>query len=114
MTQKTLLACRPVADGLGVFALRAIEPGRRLLRFSGPIIDKEALDAALACASVDSYLQVAPGSYMGPSGGMDDFVNHSCDPNCGLQFLRSGIFLVALRPIGPHEEISFEIGRAHV
>lgn len=108
MMQKSLLACRPGPAGVGVFALRAIEPGRRLLEFTGPVLDRKALDAALACATVDSYLQIATDSYMGPSGAMDDFINHSCDPNCGLRFSRSRIVLTAIRPIEPDEEITFD------
>lgn len=108
MTQDSLLACRPVSDGLGVFALKAIKTGRHLLRFTGPELDREALDAALQGGGVDSFLQIAPGRYIGPSGGMDDFVNHSCNPNCGLQFFRSRIVLTAIRPIRPEEQLTFD------
>ena len=34
-----------------------------------------------------------------------DFVNHSCNPNCGFS---GQIFLTAMRNIEPHEEITFD------
>ena len=108
MTQNTLLECRSVADGLGVFALRTIKTGRRLLEFTGPILNRQSLDMALEYSDVDGYLQISAHSYMGPSGGLDDFVNHSCDPNCGLLFLKSRIVLTAIRPINPGEELTFD------
>ncbi len=108
MTRNTLLECRPAAGGVGVFALRAIKPGQRLLRFTGPVLDRKALDAALEIAAVDGFLQISPRSYMGPSGGTDDYVNHSCDPNCGVQFAGSRIVLRSIRRIAPDEEITFD------
>ncbi len=108
MTRNTLLECRPVAGGLGVFARRAIKPGRRLLRFTGPVLDRKALEAALENAAVDSFLQISSCSYMGPSGGIDDYVNHSCEPNCGLRFLGSRIFLTAIRPFSGGEQVTFD------
>jgi hypothetical protein len=108
MVHNTLLACRPASGGLGVFALRAIMPGQRLIEFTGPIIDGDALDAALECAAVDSFLQISADHYMGPSGSFDDFVNHACDPNCGLRFSRSKIVLTAIRSIAADEEITFD------
>lgn len=108
MVQDVLLARRPVGCGFGVFALRAIKPGQRLLDFTGPVLDREALDAALQHANVDGFLQISADSYMGPSGGLDDFVNHSCDPNCGLRFIRSRIVLTAIRRIAVNEEITFD------
>jgi SET domain-containing protein len=108
MVQDTLLARRPVSNGFGVFALRAIEPGRRLLDFTGPVIDRDGLDAALERSEVDNFLQISADSYMGPSGGLDDFVNHSCKPNCGLRFSRFKVVLAAINPIAANEEITFD------
>ena len=47
-------------------------------------------------------------AWMWSSGGLDDLVNHSCDPNCGL-FQRGGdTFLWTVRPIAANEELSFD------
>lgn len=108
MVQKTLLACRPASGGLGVFARQSIRPGQRLLEFTGPIIQRDALDAALDSIDVDGFLQISADSYMGLSGGFDDLVNHSCDPNCGVQFFDSRIVLTAIRPIAADEQLAFD------
>lgn len=108
MFQENLLACRPTTNGLGVFALQEIKPTQRILQFTGPVIARDALDAALDSLDVDGFLQISANSYMGPSGGFDDFVNHSCAPNCGLHFLASGIVLTAIRPISRDEQITFD------
>jgi len=56
----------------------------------------------------DRFVQVTPDHYMGPSGRIDDLVNHSCDPNAGLRFTDTGVFLVAVRAIQPGEEIAWD------
>ena len=45
---------------------------------------------------------------MGPSGRLDDLVNHSCDPNAGLRFTDDGVYLVAIRAIAPGEEVTWD------
>ena len=45
---------------------------------------------------------------MGPSGRIDDLINHSCAPNAGLRFTSDGVFLVAIRNIDRGEEISWD------
>ncbi|MBC7061471.1 SET domain-containing protein, partial [Salmonella enterica subsp. enterica serovar Enteritidis] len=56
----------------------------------------------------DRFVQVTPDHYMGPSGRIDDLVNHSCNPNAGLRFTDTGVFLVAVRAIQPGEEIAWD------
>jgi len=45
---------------------------------------------------------------MGPSGGVDDFFNHSCDPNAGLQIDGQKVWLVAIKNITQGEEITWD------
>ena len=42
---------------------------------------------------------------MGPSGEVDDFFNHSCDPNAGLKITATKAVLVAIKDIPPGQEI---------
>jgi hypothetical protein len=39
---------------------------------------------------------------------MDDFVNHSCEPNAGLNIQGMDVVLLAIRDIEPDEEIYFD------
>jgi len=56
------------------------------------------------------YLQIAPDLFLSPSGNADDFVNHSCEPNCALYFENNGLVLRAIKDIEPGQELSFDYG----
>lgn len=93
--------------GKAVYAAMPFERGSRIIEFRGPRIHKSRLPRRLTGTS-DRYVQIGPDHYMGASGGVDDLINHSCDPNAGLRFTPDGIFLHAIRDIQPGEEISWD------
>ncbi len=93
--------------GKAVFAARAFAEGDTLMEFTGRRFRSDEIPR-FAHGSIDRYVQVAPDRYMGPSGRIDDFVNHSCDPNAGLRFDDDRVFLIAIRAIAPGEEISWD------
>jgi len=45
---------------------------------------------------------------MGPSGEVDDFFNHSCDPNAGLKITVTKAVLIAIKDISPGQEITWD------
>jgi len=45
---------------------------------------------------------------MGPSGGLDDFFNHPCNPNSGLKIQNGKAILVAIKNIKSGEEITWD------
>lgn len=108
MAHFPILARRAGISGDGVIALRLIETGERLLTFQGPVYETHEHRALLARSSQDWFLQIAADLYMGPGGGLDDFVNHSCEPNCRLHYDPDGVHLVALRPVGRGEQVTFD------
>ncbi|URW76928.1 SET domain-containing protein-lysine N-methyltransferase [Sphingomonas donggukensis] len=93
--------------GKAVFAAVPFAEGQPLLEFTGRRF-RAAQVPSLMRGAGDRYVQVTPDHYMGPSGRMDDLVNHSCDPNAGLRFADDGVYLVAIRAIAPGEEISWD------
>jgi SET domain len=93
--------------GRAVFAARAFHAGAVLMRFGGHAVRGGAVPHNQAGAA-DRFMQVDVDSYLGPSGAVDDFVNHSCDPNCGVRFTDHGIIMVALREIVRGEEIAWD------
>ncbi|WP_228275215.1 SET domain-containing protein [Stakelama tenebrarum] len=93
--------------GKAVFAARAFAEGERLMEFTGRLLPADQVPR-FAHGSTDRYVQVTRDHYMGPSGGLDDFVNHSCDPNTGLRFVEDRVFLIAIRPIAAGEEIAWD------
>lgn len=93
--------------GRGVYVRRAISEGEQILEFHGALYHRTDLPSPYTTAC-DYYLQVGPDLFMGPSGGLDDFINHSCDPNCGIRTDGPCVVLTALRPIALGEELTFD------
>jgi hypothetical protein len=88
--------------GQGLFAGRAYLPGELILHLAGPPYRRD--DPIHGTPAGANLLQTGRRSYimLGPPGV---FANHSCDPNAGITGNRR---LVAIRPIGPGEEIRFD------
>lgn len=91
------------AHGKGVFAREPIAQGEYIMTFSGPLLTRTQINFD------DYHLQIGADMYLGPSRGLDDYVNHSCDPNSGFQ---CGLDLVALRDIAAGEEITWDYSTA--
>ena len=93
--------------GKAVFAAAPFVEGDRLMSFTGRRFRADRIPSLMRGQS-DRYVQVTPDHYMGPSGRIDDLVNHSCAPNAGLRFTDKGVFLVAIRDIASGEEICWD------
>ena len=93
--------------GKTVYAAAGFAAGETVIRFSGRRIAAHRVPAAMH-GTADRFMQVAAGSFMGPSGRIDDLINHSCSPNTGLRFVGDNVFLVAIRDIAVGEEIAWD------
>lgn len=95
----------------GLFANAKILAGELLIDFtSGPgkyITLKEA--NRLVNAGNDYMLQVGDDKFFAATSKVEleeaDFLNHSCEPNCGI---RGKLQIVAMRDIFPSEEITID------
>ncbi|MBW2433300.1 MAG: SET domain-containing protein-lysine N-methyltransferase [Deltaproteobacteria bacterium] len=101
------LELKNCTHGRGVFVKEPIEAGEEILQFEGPVMDSNDLPDPYT-AETDYYLQIGENQFMGPSGKLDDYVNHSCEPNCGIKFDVDGIKLVAIVPIDAGYQITFD------
>jgi hypothetical protein len=95
------------SNGTGVFSLEDIRPGDMILQFGGPIFSGAEIPY-LSEPVNDYFLQIDDDLYLGPSGEMDDYVNHSCDPNGGLVFSDNGIGMKAISFIPQGSEITYD------
>jgi hypothetical protein len=93
--------------GKAVFANENFKKGDIIVQWKGPIITKEERPE-IHCPEDDRYTQIGPNKYMWASGEIDDFINHSCDPNSGLLFQDKGIFLIAIKNIYKEDEITWD------
>src|SRR5688572_12918117 len=88
--------------GRGVFTTRAFRRGEEVLEFRGVHRDVSAFK------DLTHALQIGPRTFISPSGDIDDFVNHSCDPNTGVRDDNGRIVLFALKDIKAGHEINFD------
>ncbi len=93
-----------LGHGRGVITNRHYTRGEFVMNFTGEKTHINDID------DFTHYLQITPELFISPSGNADDFVNHSCDPNCALYFENDGLVLRAIKDIAPGQELSFDYG----
>ena len=102
--------------GHGVFALRRIRKGARVIEYLGDRVshevadtryeDKDPRDGHTFLFTVDAKTVIDAGV-----GGNDArFINHGCDPNCEAVDIGKRIFIEAVRTIQPGEELAYDYG----
>jgi hypothetical protein len=95
--------------GYGVFALRRIRKGTRVIEYLGERVTQAQADARYAGKDPDdghTFLFTVDARTVIDAGVMGNdarFVNHSCDPNCQAIDTDKRIFIEALRTIRPGE-----------
>ena len=101
------IVLRKVKFGKSVFANRKFLKGEKILEFHGKIFNFDQLPKPYESV-FDHYMQISQTLYMGPSGGFDDYINHSCDPNGGIRADGGRLLFIAIRNIAPDEEITWD------
>jgi SET domain-containing protein len=100
--------------GKGVFALRRIHKGTRIVEYLGERVShreadrryesKEASDNHTFLFIIDSKTVIDAGV----DGNDARFINHSCDPNCESVIESRRVFIEAIRTIEPGDELSYD------
>jgi hypothetical protein len=94
----------PSKTGNGVFTTVDIPANTPILEFGGNIYHR----SELGDLKYDQVLQIDLDQFMGPSGGVDDFVNHSCSPNCLLHIIGNRAILQSVHLIKADSELTFD------
>ena len=94
-------------NGYGVLAGRNFAAGEIICEFRGQLYSRAELPQPYDSVD-DHYVQIGDNLYMGPSGEVDDFFNHSCDPNAGLRIDGQKVWLIAIKNIAQGEEITWD------
>src|SRR5260370_26096348 len=98
--------------GQGVFALRRIRKGRRLIEYTGERITPEAADLRYDDDAMDNphtfLFTVDAQTIIDAAVGGNEarFINHSCDPNCEAVDDGGRIFIETIRNLLPRAELS--------
>lgn len=108
---------RSGVHGKGVFALQDIAEGETIIEYVGEVISwQEAQDRHPHDPSDPNhtfYFQIDGDRVIDAlhGGNSSRWINHSCDPNCEAEETDDGrVFIKALRPIAPGEELSYDYG----
>lgn len=94
------------AKGHGSFAVEPIAAGEVVASFGGRCVTRDEFDLLpitqqIRSLQIDDHLYLAGAPEPEPA----DFINHSCEPNCGLT---GNVVLVAMRDIARGEELCYD------
>ena len=109
--------------GRGVFALRKIPKGARIIEYKGQLITDKEADRRYSRAhehSPHTMLFSVDGGWVIDAtrrGNSARWINHSCAPNCEIEEEDRRVFIEARREIRPGEELTYDynlqIGEKH-
>jgi SET domain-containing protein len=107
---------RSGVHGKGVFALREIAAGERVIEYTGERIGwREALRRHPhdpADPHHTFYFSLETGGVIDAKvgGNASRWINHACDPNCEAEETDGRVFIKALRDLMPGEELFYDYG----
>lgn len=103
---KQYLKVQPTKAGIGkgIFTTVEIPANVPILEITGNLYT----EANTPDPSEPALLQVGPDLFIGPSGDVDDYVNHSCNPNCMMHIVGNRAILYSLYVIPAGAELTFD------
>src|ERR1041385_1144924 len=101
-------------QGLGAFAIRRIPKGTRVIEYTGDRISHKESDRRYDDESMQRHHtflftvdeEIVIDAAVG--GNEARFINHSCDPNCEAGVDRRRLYIEAIRPTQPGEELAYD------
>ena len=110
LSPKTVVKPSGIA-GRGLYAAAPFTPGEVVSVKGGHLIDRATLERNKAVVN-DADMQITDDLFLAPLAadefeGVMMFLNHSCEPNVGVQ---GQIVFVALRDVEPGEELTIDYG----
>ncbi len=104
-------AIRRTKTGLGLFALKPITKGKRIIEYTGPIISNKEVDERRGkyFFQINSKWSV-DGS---PRSNTARYINHSCVPNAEAFISAHRVWIWSKRSIKAGEEITFNYGKEY-
>lgn len=100
--------------GSGVFALRKIRKGTKVIEYVGERVSHAEADARYAHKAEDdnhTFLFTVDSRTVidgGVGGNEGRYINHGCEPNCESSVERGRIFIEAIRTIAADEELCYD------
>ena len=100
------------ATGLGLFALKAIPKGKRIIEYIGPLISNEEVEKRKTGKyffGVNTKWSI-DGS---PRSNIARYINHSCRPNAEALVSGHRVWIWSMKNIKAGEEITFDYGQEY-
>jgi SET domain-containing protein len=98
------LEVRSCKTGQGVFTKVEIPANTPIFEVTGNIYAEHELPDP----NHPALLQVGPNVFIGPSGTFDDYINHSCNPNCWMHVAGNRAICFSLYVIPAGAELTFD------
>ena len=105
-------------QGRGVFALRPIPAGTRIIEYTGEVISDDEADRRYDDRNMDRHhtflFSLDDGRCIDAAVGGNEarFINHSCAPNCQALETDGRIWIESIGPIEPGEELTYDYAYA--
>jgi uncharacterized protein len=105
---------RSRVHGNGVFALRRIRKGTRVIEYTGERVSHKEADRRYEMHDPHdnhTFLFILDERTVidaGVGGNEARFINHSCEPNCESVIENNRIYIYATRTIEPGEELAYD------
>ena len=106
-------------QGRGVFAARRIRKGRRIIEYTGNIIDREEEQRRYDDSRMSRHhtflFKIDENTTIDATrrGSIARYINHSCDPNCEAVWEDRRVFIEAIRNIQPGVELAYDYAYEH-
>ncbi|HUP90645.1 MAG TPA: SET domain-containing protein-lysine N-methyltransferase [Solimonas sp.] len=120
---RNIVLRRSKIHGNGVFAVRTLPKGKRVIRYGGKVLAQSVVDRRFGgdADTGHTFLFTLNDRYVidGASGGnISRWINHSCEPNCETVWLeheggdkkKDRIYIETMRRIRPGEELTYDYG----
>lgn len=101
---KQYLKTKACKTGLGVFTTIELPANEPLFEIIGTVYAEKDLPDP----NHPALLQVGPDTFIGPSGAFDDYINHSCNPNCRMHVVGNRAIVYSLYVIPAGAELTFD------
>jgi SET domain-containing protein len=121
--QRRIVVRTSPIHGRGVFALKRIPKGTRIIEYKGQLITDKEADRRYSRVhehSPHTMLFSVDGGWVIDAtrrGNSARWINHSCAPNCDIEEEERRVFIEARRVIRPEEELTYDynlqIGEKH-
>jgi SET domain-containing protein len=104
-------AVKRTATGLGLFATKPIQKGKRIVEYTGPRISNEQVEKSTGkyFFGVNSKWSI-DGS---PRSNIARYINHSCRPNAEARLSRGRVWIWSRKNIKAGEEIAYDYGKEY-